>query len=127
MFYNSTLLLIAGSDLEHLSELYSPLLAQSLHDTMNNGMLDIMVMRNQNTVRAVEKITATMYDLTRAKAAELGRKNINVTVLLDGQSIETSRKQTWEVVVVGKYGTYTVFLFVAHFINNISLYANNLL
>lgn len=104
MFFSSTLLLVAGKDSNNISELYSELVSCCLHDTIKDGRLDIVVMHYQNTVGAVERIITDLYGLARSRATKLVRKNISVTVLLDGPNIDVSRKQSWEVVVVGKYG-----------------------
>lgn len=63
-------------------------------------------MRSQNAIRQVERLTANLYDIAREQAAKRGRRNIKVTVLLDGRNIEMARKQNWEVIYAGKYGTF---------------------
>lgn len=106
MFYSSTLVLVAGSDCTKIHEYYSQLIYNSLYRTMNGGALDIMVLRSQNTIRAVERLTAAFYDLTRQQIIQMDKKNIRVTVLLDGNTLELTRKQTWEVIITGKYGKF---------------------
>lgn len=105
MFFNSTLVLVSGSDSSKIRETYGELVNRALYNTMNRGFLDIMVLKSQNTIREVELLTATFYDLARSEILALGNKrNIRVTVLLDGRNIELSRKQYWEVIMAGKYG-----------------------
>ncbi|VVT56351.1 uncharacterized protein SAPINGB_P004995 [Magnusiomyces paraingens] len=103
MFYNSTLVLVGGSDCTKIHEYYPQLIYNSLYRTVNGGCLDILVLRSQNTIRAVERLTAAFYDLARQQINQMGKRDIRVTVLLDGRNLELNRKQSWEVIIAGKY------------------------
>lgn len=76
----------------------------SLYNTMSYGTLDIMVMKCQNNIQAVQRVVSSFYELARIEATKANRTKVRVRVLLDGQNIELGRKQNWEVITAGKYG-----------------------
>lgn len=126
MFFASTLVLVAATDYHRIQHLYSEVISHALYNTMNNGSLDIMVMKSSGSLFAIERITAGFYAIAHKENESLRRRNITITVLLDGRNIELSRKQSWEVIVAGKYGMfYLIFLSyyfffwgLKHFITN---------
>lgn len=76
---------------------------------MSFGSLDILVMKCENNIRAVQKVVSSFYDVATVEAAKINRTKVRVCVLLDGQNLELGRKQNWEVITAGKYGMLTMF------------------
>lgn len=104
MLYTSTLVLVEGSNSNAIAQTYGPLINKALYNTMSTGSLDILVLKFQNTIKAVQKLVAAFYEIARVEGAKIGREGVSVNVLLDGQNLEMGRKQYWEVISAGKYG-----------------------
>lgn len=105
MLYTSTLVLVEGSNCNSIARTYTPLINKALYNTMSNGNLDILVLKFESVIKSVQKVVGAFYELARVEAAKVGREKVNVRVLLDGQNLEMGRKQYWEVITIGKYGT----------------------
>lgn len=73
---------------------------------MTYGSLDILIMKFQNSVKAVQIVVSTFYELARAEALKINRTQVKIRVLLDGQNPELGRKQYWEVITAGKNGKF---------------------
>lgn len=61
-------------------------------------------MKCQNNIRSVQRVVSSFYELARTEAKKTNRAKVRVRVLLDGQNLEVSRKQNWEVINAGKFG-----------------------
>lgn len=106
MLYTSTLVLVEGTNRKHIAPIYRELVNKALYNTMTYGALDILVMKFQNSVKAVQTVVSTFYELARSEAQKINRTQVKIRVLLDGQNPELGRKQYWEVITAGKNGRF---------------------
>lgn len=99
MLYGSTLLLVDGSNSYQIRDVYTDVLERALYNTMSNGELDVLIMKGPTSIPAIQRLVKSFYDIVR----QINHKSIKFRVLLDGNNIDSCRKQHWEVVSTGKY------------------------